>query len=213
MAENIAFFVPTQKGEFELVEKKSRFLGEVWAVENEGEANARLEETRKKYHDATHHCWCFRIDPLLLRCSDDGEPQGTAGQPMLGVFTQEKVQEVCCVVTRYFGNTELGVGGLKRAYGHCAKGALESAGFSYYDILTEFSLQVPYPLFETVQHLMVQENAVLTKADYGVDVVVTAHVSKEKAPQFLEILRESTSAQVPVTEVGEVAQRVPLVKQ
>lgn len=208
MGETIDFFVPTQKGDFELVEKKSRFIGSVWAVTSEEEAKARLEETRKKYHDARHHCWCFRIDEHLVRCSDDGEPQGTAGQPMLHVFTQEKVQEVCCVVTRYFGGELLGPGGLKRAYGHCAKGALESAGRSYYDILSEFQIIVPYPLFETVQMVISQENAVMTQAEYGVDVEVTAHVLKEKKEAFLQCLAEATSGQVLSEEMGEVSKRM-----
>lgn len=109
------YFIPTGASETELVEKRSRFLGHVWPVESEGEARARIEEIRKKHYDARHHCWCYRIrEGGVERYSDDGEPQGTAGQPMLNVFQREGVTNVCCVVTRYFGGILLGAGGLVR---------------------------------------------------------------------------------------------------
>ena len=119
------YFIPTGASETELVEKRSRFLGHVWPVESEGEARARIEEIRKKHYDARHHCWCYRIrEGGVERYSDDGEPQGTAGQPMLNVFQREGVTNVCCVVTRYFGGILLGAGGLVRAYTQSAKDAL-----------------------------------------------------------------------------------------
>ena len=106
------YFIPTGASETELVEKRSRFLGHVWPVESEGEARARIEEIRKKHYDARHNCWCYRIrEGGVERYSDDGEPQGTAGQPMLNVFQREGVTNVCCVVTRYFGGILLGAGG------------------------------------------------------------------------------------------------------
>lgn len=206
------FFVPSGYGTFELVEKKSRFIGEVWQVQSEEEAKAHLEATRKKYHDARHHCWCYHFDERLLRCSDDGEPQGTAGQPMLNVFVQEKVQEVCCVVTRYFGGTLLGPGGLVRAYSHCAKGALEVAGLSRYEMLGEFSIICPYPLFETVQKLVSEQNGVVSNTDYGVDVELTVQIPLECVGAFLSALTEKTSGQVLAEAVGEVAQLLPVNK-
>ena len=125
------YFVPTGASETELVEKRSRFLGHVWPVESEEEARARIEEIRKKHYDARHHCWCYRIrEGGVERYSDDGEPQGTAGQPMLNVFQREGVTNVCCVVTRYFGGILLGAGGLVRAYTQSAKDALDAAASS-----------------------------------------------------------------------------------
>ena len=111
------YYIPTGRSETELVEKRSRFIGQVWLVSSEEEARVRIEETRKKHYDARHNCWCFRLhDGGVERCSDDGEPQGTAGQPMLNVFQREDVTDVLCVVTRYFGGVLLGAGGLVRAY-------------------------------------------------------------------------------------------------
>ena len=105
------YYIPTQAGEAELVEKRSRFIGHVWRVESEEEARARIEEMKKRYYDARHNCWCYLLREGPVRYSDDGEPQGTAGQPMLNVFQREEVTNVCCVVTRFFGGPRGGGGG------------------------------------------------------------------------------------------------------
>ena len=129
-----SYLVPGEYGEAELVEKRSRFIGQVWRVETEEEARERVEQVRKKYHDARHHCWCYLLrEGGVLRYSDDGEPQGTAGQPMLNVFQKEGVANAVCVVTRYFGGILLGAGGLTRAYGSTAKLALDGAGLCRID--------------------------------------------------------------------------------
>ena len=105
------YYTPTAPSETEFTEKRSRFIGHVWRVESEAEARAHVEEMKKRYYDARHNCWCYRIkDGGVERYSDDGEPQGTAGQPMLNVFQREQVTNVCCVVTRYFGGRRAGAG-------------------------------------------------------------------------------------------------------
>ena len=110
-------WVPFENAESEFVEKRSRFIGRVFHVESEAEARARIEETKKRHYDARHNCWCYLLrQGNTVRYSDDGEPQGTAGQPMLNVFQRLGVTDVCCVVTRYFGGILLGAGGLTRAY-------------------------------------------------------------------------------------------------
>ena len=105
------YYIPTQAGEAELVEKRSRFIGHVWRVESEEEARARIEEMKKRYYDARHNCWCYLLREGPVRYSDDGEPQGTAGQPMLNVFQREEVTNVCCVAPRYWGASVGGRGG------------------------------------------------------------------------------------------------------
>ena len=125
------YYVPTVPSETEFVEKRSRFIGRVKPVETEEEARAFVEEVRRRHHDARHNCWCYLLrEGNVLRYSDDGEPQGTAGQPMLGVFEKEGVTNLVCVVTRYFGGVLLGAGGLVRAYTRSAKDALDAAGVS-----------------------------------------------------------------------------------
>jgi uncharacterized YigZ family protein len=115
------YFVPTGAGESEYVEKRSRFLGHLRPVESEDEARAFIAEMKKTYYDARHNCWCYLLKDGPERYSDDGEPQGTAGIPMLEVFRREGVTNLVCVVTRYFGGVLLGAGGLFRAYTKCAE--------------------------------------------------------------------------------------------
>ena len=123
------YIVPYQDAESEFTEKRSRFITHLYKVGTEAEARARIEEMKKKYYDARHNCWCYRLrEGGVERYSDDGEPQGTAGQPMLAVLQRENVTNAVCVVTRYFGGILLGAGGLTRAYGKSARDALAAAG-------------------------------------------------------------------------------------
>lgn len=110
------FRVPFQAADSEFVEKRSRFISHLLPVESEEDARAFIAQIKKQYYDARHNCWCYLIGENVVRYSDDGEPQGTAGQPMLNVFQRENVTNVVCVVTRYFGGILLGAGGLTRAY-------------------------------------------------------------------------------------------------
>ena len=131
------YLVPFEDAESEFTEKRSRFISHLWRVETEAEARARIEEMKKKYYDARHNCWCYLLkEGNIVRYSDDGEPQGTAGQPMLNVFQREEVANVCCVVTRYFGGVLLGAGGLTRAYTKGAKDALDAAGIARMSLWT-----------------------------------------------------------------------------
>ncbi len=202
-----AFFVPTGIGDFELVEKKSRFIGQICQVHTEEEAKAHLQRVRKTYHDGRHHCWCYILNQQSLRYSDDGEPQGTAGQPMLNFLQMEKIQEVSLVVTRYFGGTLLGTGGLVRAYTHCAKGALAQAGRSVYEILTEMQIITPYSHLETVQKVMKEAGGMEVSTEFAVDVSLCYHVENPK--KTMEIIQEKTAGQVLIEITGEVSKLVP----
>ena len=124
-------YVPYQEAESEFVEKRSRFIGHVWPVDSEGQAQELLRRVRKQHYDARHNCWCYLLGGSVVRYSDDGEPQGTAGQPMLAVFQREHVTNLLCVVTRYFGGILLGAGGLTRAYSKSARDALAAALLVY----------------------------------------------------------------------------------
>ena len=112
------FLIPAGDGTSEYMEKKSRFLGLITPVTTEAEARARLEAVKKQEYDARHNCWAYILHSGQKRYSDDGEPQGTAGQPILNVLEREGVQDVLCVVTRYFGGILLGAGGLCRSHLH-----------------------------------------------------------------------------------------------
>lgn len=205
--EKSEFFVPSHSAEYQLVEKKSRFLGQIFQVHSEEEAKAQLESVKKQYHDARHHCYCFILDQNFMRYSDDGEPQGTAGQPMLHLFQKEKIEQVCCVVTRYFGGTLLGTGGLVRAYTHCAKGCLDAAGLSCYETLTEIEVICPYPHWDTVQKIIADSAAVTISTDFAVDVTVCLRVAQPQA--FHALLTEKTAGNVLADTLGKVAELVP----
>ena len=202
--------IPTAPGEAELVEKRSRFIGHVWPVESEEEARACIEAMKKKYYDARHNCWCYRIkEGGVERYSDDGEPQGTAGQPMLNVFQREEVTNVVCVVTRYFGGILLGAGGLVRAYTQSAKDALDAAGISVVRRWTQVTLTVPYSLFERVKLEAESLGGVLGEPEYAAEVTMPVLLPEEKVKSFTQRITEITAGGVVPAVTGERLKDVP----
>ena len=194
-----SYLVPQGFGEAEMVEKRSRFIGRVWRVESEEEARARIEETKKHFHDARHNCWCYVLrEGSVLRYSDDGEPQGTAGQPMLNVFLKEEVTNVCCTVTRYFGGILLGAGGLTRAYGGTAKLALDTAGISRMRLWAVLAVPCPYPLYERMRLLVERSGGTVESADFGSDVLLTVLLPAEDTAGFRTAVTELSAGSVEV---------------
>ena len=204
------YFVPTRPSETEFTEKRSTFIGHVWPVETEEEARARIDETRKKYHDARHNCWCYLIKDGPVRYSDDGEPQGTAGQPMLNVFQKEKVVNVCCVATRYFGGVLLGAGGLARAYTQSAKDALDAAGISVVRRWVAMEVPCSYARFEEVRRMVLRFGGVEENIDYGADVLLSVLIPEERAAEFSAHLVDATAGTIEAMEAGEAFRAVPL---
>ena len=203
------YYIPAQSSETEFVEKRSRFIGHVWRVESEEEARAQIEAMKKRYYDARHNCWCYIIKDGPVRYSDDGEPQGTAGQPMLNVFQREGVVNVCCVVTRYFGGILLGAGGLVRAYTQSAKDALDAAGISV--VAGSVTMEVPctYSQFESMRREVEAFGGVVENVDYGADVVLSALLPEERAAEFAAHVLDVTAGAVEVLEDGERFKDVP----
>ena len=204
------YYIPTVSSETELVEKRSRFLGHVWHVESEAEARSRIEETKKKYHDARHNCWCYRLRDGTERYSDDGEPQGTAGQPMLNVFQRESVVDVVCVVTRYFGGVLLGAGGLVRAYTQSAKDALDAAGISVVRQWSQLELRFPYHLLERIKQEVDEAGGVLGEIDYAADVGLTFLLPMGRESGFAERVVELTAGAVRPAVTGKAFRAAPL---
>ena len=204
------YYIPTGHSETELVEKRSRFIGQVWRVSSEEEARALMEETRKKHYDARHNCWCYRIrEGGTERYSDDGEPQGTAGQPMLNVFQREEVTDVLCVVTRYFGGILLGAGGLVRAYSKSAKGALDAAGISVVRRWVAMEVPCPYARFEEARREVSRFGGVEERVDYGADVLLSVLIPEEDAAAFAAHLLDASAGTVEALEAGERFKDVP----
>ena len=173
-------YVPYQEAESEFVEKRSRFIGHVWPVDSEDQAQELLRRVKKQHYDARHNCWCYLLGGSVVRYSDDGEPQGTAGQPMLAVFQREHVTNVLCVVTRYFGGILLGAGGLTRAYSKGARDALAAAGVATMGLWARVRLSCPYPLFERVKLEIAAASGILDDMDYGADVTLTVSLPSER---------------------------------
>ena len=205
-----SYLVPFGPGEAEFVEKRSRFIGQVWPVDSEEEARRRIEETRRRHHDARHNCWCYVLrDGNVLRYSDDGEPQGTAGQPMLNVFVKEGVTNVCCVVTRYFGGILLGAGGLTRAYGGTAKLALDAAGVSRMRLWSTLAVPCSYSLYERMRLLTEQSGGVIADTDFGTDVVLSVLMPSELVERFRANVTELSAGGVEVLVEEEAFPRGP----
>ena len=197
------YIVPFETAESEFTEKRSRFISHIWRVETEEEARARIEEMKKKYYDARHNCWCYLLHDGPVRYSDDGEPQGTAGQPMLNVVQREEVTNVCCVVTRYFGGILLGAGGLTRAYAKGAKDALDAAGICRMSLWTEWEIPCTYPLFKRMKLTVESCGGVVRDAEYGADIVLHAAFPSGGAEQFASRLTELSAGQLAMTAAGE----------
>ena len=179
------YYIPTKIAEAEFVEKRSRFIGNIWPIESEEEARVHIEEMRKKHYDSRHNCWAYRLrEGGIERYSDDGEPQGTAGQPILNVFQREEVWNVVCVVTRYFGGILLGAGGLTRAYGRSAKDALDASGISVVRPWSVVEVDCPYPLFERVKLELPPLGGREGDRDFGADITFRARLPQGMEEQF-----------------------------
>ncbi len=191
------FRVPSGYGQSEIVEKKSRFIGHVWKVENEEQAISHIKDMREQYYDANHNVYCYILkEGGIMRYTDDGEPSGTAGMPALDVFRGQEIYNVCCVVTRYFGGTLLGTGGLVRAYSKTAKLALQNAGISEMRMWTTAMIPCSYGQFERIRREIEKFSGVTEDTDYGAEIVITASFPSENVEPFCARLTEITAGTV-----------------
>lgn len=197
------FRVPFQAADSEFVEKRSRFISHIWPVETEEQAQQYIKDMKAKYYDARHNCWCYRVGPTTARYSDDGEPQGTAGQPMLKVLEREEVTNVCCVVTRYFGGILLGAGGLTRAYSKGAKDALIASGVAVMGAWARVEVPCTYPLFERVKLEIEAQSGVIDDVAYGADVVLSISLPAEKAEALQARLTELSAGSITIRVLSE----------
>ncbi len=202
------YFIPSGPGEAEFVEKRSSFLGHVRYVESEDEARAFIAEMKKKYYDARHNCWCYIIRGGAERYSDDGEPQGTAGIPMLEVMRREGVTNIVCVVTRYFGGILLGAGGLLRAYTKSAKDALSAAGISAVRPWIQADMTCSYSAAERLKNEAVAAGAAISDMEYGADVTVKLLIPAELSDAVSARIADASAGNVSVVITGETTKAV-----
>ena len=187
-------------GTGEIIEKRSRFLTSVRPVETEEEASAFIEEMKKKYWDASHNCSAFVIGRRgeLTRCSDDGEPSGTAGRPMLDVLLKEGICNTAVVVTRYFGGTLLGTGGLVRAYGAAVKEGLKNSVVVTMRYGTRLRVTVDYADVGRIQYLAGKEGLTQEGAQYGVRADFVFAFRAEEEEHICRALTEATDGRAKI---------------
>ena len=206
------YLVPTNFGEDEFYEKKSRFIGRVWPVETEDEALAKIQEMKKQHYDATHNCWAYIIKDGAVRFSDDGEPGGTAGMPMLQVLQREGLHNIVCVVTRYFGGILLGAGGLVRAYTKCAKIAVDAAGKSMKRVWTALYIPIPYSYYERVKLEIEAFGGILRDTQFGADIELEVLMPEAQAQPFLDRLTDLSAGTLEGMETGREYRAFPVTR-
>ena len=198
------YLVPASYAEIEYIEKKSRFIGRVWPVESEAEALACIEKMRKQHYDATHNVYAYIIrENGIMRYSDDGEPSGTSGQPTLNVFRQENIQNVCCVVTRYFGGVLLGAGGLVRAYSAAAKAAVDDAGLASFSKFDEIIVETDYQMYQKLKNYLKHPDVIVDETEFSGTVMVKIAVFEESTESVCKDISEMSAGRAVIEKIGQ----------
>lgn len=191
-------------GTGEIIEKKSRFIGQIAPVSTEEDAFAFIESVRKKHYAARHNCYAFSIGDKqpLLRFSDDGEPQGTAGKPILEVINGSGIHNICIVVTRYFGGTLLGTGGLVRAYTDASKEALRACTTRLVQMLRPLHIRCDYSDVGKLQYILAENKIDASDICFEADVKINVNVPVDFADELVAKMNEATGARADI-ETGE----------
>jgi uncharacterized YigZ family protein len=179
--------------------KGSQFIGNIFPVHSREEAEAQLNRVRKTYHDATHNCFAYRTGSgvqEISRFSDDGEPSGTAGRPILQVLSTAEVTDAVLVVTRYFGGTKLGTGGLARAYNAVALQTLERAGIKEIVLMDELFLGLPYDLYGLAQNILEKFGGRLGEVTFDAGVLMQVSVRKSQVDSFKTHITEQSNGRI-----------------
>lgn len=189
----------------EIVEKKSRFIAQIFPIDTEEQALELLAQVRKKHYDARHNCFAYVLgeNNETERCSDDGEPSGTAGRPMLDVLTGQCIHDVLAVVTRYFGGTLLGTGGLVRAYSAAVKEGLAHCSIVEKCRGYSVTIHTDYNQLGKIQHIAAEMNIAEEHSEYGEKVVLTYTVPEEDVIHFEQEITEKTGGKSSVDRGDE----------
>lgn len=169
----------------EIVEKKSKFIANIFPVNSKEEAEKKIIEIKKKYHDAKHNCYAYIVQNIE-KCSDDGEPSGTAGAPLLDLLKNKELTNVVVIVTRYFGGILLGTGGLVRAYTETAKRAVEASKIVQKEYGIRYSVEINYNYLKDLQYLCKILNINIVKIDYKININVVLESTIDKFQKLLQ---------------------------
>lgn len=191
-----------EEAQGEIEEKKSRFIATIRPIASEEEALMVVEQLKKKYWDARHNCYAYVLNGSnpLLRCSDDGEPQGTAGRPMLEVLTGANLRGVVAVVTRYFGGTLLGTGGLVRAYTQAVQAGLENAQVRTMRYGVRIRVESDYNGLGKLQYIFGQRGIPILDSNYADYVTLTVQVPFEMRQEIVHAVTEATAGKAGIIQ-------------
>lgn len=193
------YLVPAGYGEGRYEDRRSKFIGEMFPADTPEQAVEKINAVKAKYRDARHHCYAYIIrDGNYMRYSDDGEPQGTAGMPILDVLRRENITNVCCVVTRYFGGVLLGTGGLVRAYTKSAQLALEAAGINCMSRYSVLLITCSYSQLGVIQNILPEHGGIIDEIEYAADVTLTVTLPEGGEQALQAAIRDATSASADV---------------
>ncbi len=204
------WLTPAGPGEAEFVEKRSRFIGRIWPAADESEALEYLAQMRRQHYDARHNVYAYIIKDGAVRYSDDGEPGGTAGQPILAVLQRRELYNVCCVVTRYFGGILLGAGGLTRAYSKAAVLACEAAGLARVCRWTCLTIPCPYSLFERIRQETAVYGGAIEDVEYGAEATMHLCLPEEQTDLFVQRVTELAAGRLQPKIVGQVCRALAI---
>lgn len=202
MSRREAYKVIIQDGTGEITEKKSRFIGNAFYVESVEDAEKRIAELSKKYWDARHNCYAYVIgeNSEISKCSDNGEPSGTAGKPILEVITGAGLTNTLIIVTRYFGGVLLGTGGLVRAYTQAAQAAIAASEIGEKVFAQLLTLTVDYSKVNTVQYYLSQSGITIKDARYAENVAFDICVKETDAESVIKALTQKCDGKIQITE-------------
>jgi len=189
-------------GRAEFIERRSQFIATAIPANSPEEAEAFIAQVREQYKDATHNVWAYLIDSGHMRCSDDGEPSGTAGVPVLDTLKKNGIQRAAIVVTRYFGGVLLGGGGLVRAYSTSAHLGIQAAGIVTMRSCLRFCALVDYKDWGRVQNALALSPAVLETTEYDSDIKVYFHIEEPFAEKLLSSLTDLTGGNIFFSQEG-----------
>lgn len=204
------YYTVKQQGHDEIIIQKSRFVGYVRRVETEEEAQAFIQEIKKKHHDATHNCSCYMIgeNNQIQKANDDGEPSGTAGVPMLEVLKKQNLKDTAVVVTRYFGGIKLGAGGLIRAYGNTTSQAIKTTGIVKRQLMQGFSITVDYSLLGKLENVLRNSDYIIETINYLENVEFIVYVQVGEINNFEEWIIDLTNDQATIAKTDEKYQEI-----
>ena len=200
MQEYVTIYAPAED---EFVERKSRFIGAIAPVQTEEEAQAWIAQVRQQHRDATHNTYAYILRNGIKRYSDDGEPQGTAGVPMLDCIEKEGLVDVAVVVTRYFGGIKLGTGGLVRAYQGMVKLGLETLPTREHMIPARVEVVLDYPHITVFRRLLPDYRATVASENFGVDATYELLLPDQNIPALETALTELTDGAVLITRLDD----------